>query len=559
MKKALHLLLMILMFAMLISCENMGEVANDEDVEVTFEVTMPELEEGDYTFVIFGSFSDNLIKRANALTKQDDGLYTITLKVAKDQEINYNYAILGLDEQDKTYVEVKNDQTPCAQRTIVPQNNQKISDIIERFNNVMLASEVEIVETRQLLDTNFYDNDGGNVHTLTFVNKQMTVTYVKKAGNEYACIVRSIDEDMIGRLDTITFSFKLQKDVEYLIKLEGGTRVQEEIVMGTGSSQEYVLKVRQGARNATKIVIFAHRGLAGSDAKPVVGAYNLYSVVASLKDFEPEKPYEPGKNPFHILAIGNSFSDDGLWLLYDILEDLGYDDIMVANLYIGGCSVATHKSNIEHNYANYTYRLNRNGEWISYNNYTLEAGLKDQRWDYISLQQASNYSGLLDYYQTDEIDYVYSYAKNIASLLNPDVKLVWQMTWAYQQDSTHGAFPSYNSDQMTMYNGIIECVQTVIANDEFAPIIVPNGTTIQNLRTSYIGDNITRDGYHLNEGFGRYAAALTFAAILTNQDISAVRSPSSVPAKYVALCKEAVMNAVKNPYQVTPSIYQSEK
>ena len=541
---------------MVISC---GDKNNNEDefVNIKLEVTIPELVEDNYQFIVFGNFSDGLIKEEYALNKNGD-YYTITLKLLKDSDINYNYAILGASDSDKSFIELNFDQTAHALRFILADENKTIKDEVERFDNVMLKSEEEIIETRQLLDNNFRDNDNGNVHTLTFVNKQLTVTYAKKEGNEFACIVRNIDEDIIGKLDYITFSFKLQKDVEYLIKLEGGTNDQEEVVIGTGSVQEYVLKVRQGARNAAKLVIFGHRGLTGTASKPVAGAYNLYSITATLKEFEPVGPYVPGKNPFHILAIGNSFSDDGLWLLYDILEDLGYDDIMVANLYIGGCSVATHKNNIEHNYAAYTYRLNRNGEWVSLNNYTMEAGIKDQRWDYISLQQASNYSGLIDYYQYDEIDYVYSYAKNIASVLNPDVKLVWQMTWAYQQDSTHGAFPSYNSDQMTMYNGIINCVKTIIANDEFAPIIVPNGTTIQNLRTTFIGDNVTRDGYHLNEAFGRYSAALTFALMLTGKDITDVRAPSSVALKYVALCKESVINAVKNPYQVTPSIYQKE-
>ena len=43
-----------------------------------------------------------------------------------------------------------------------------------------------------------------------------------------------------------------------------------------------------------------------------------------------------------ILAIGNSFSDDGMEHLPALLEDMGIENVEVARLYIGGCSLERH-------------------------------------------------------------------------------------------------------------------------------------------------------------------------------------------------------------------------
>ena len=43
-----------------------------------------------------------------------------------------------------------------------------------------------------------------------------------------------------------------------------------------------------------------------------------------------------------ILAIGNSFSDDGMEHLPALLESLGVKDVELARLYVGGCTLARH-------------------------------------------------------------------------------------------------------------------------------------------------------------------------------------------------------------------------
>ena len=43
-----------------------------------------------------------------------------------------------------------------------------------------------------------------------------------------------------------------------------------------------------------------------------------------------------------ILAIGNSFSTDCMQYLYDIARSGGVEEIVLGNLYYGGCSLAQH-------------------------------------------------------------------------------------------------------------------------------------------------------------------------------------------------------------------------
>ena len=130
------------------------------------------------------------------------------------------------------------------------------------------------------------------------------------------------------------------------------------------------------------------------------------------------------------------------------------------------------------------------------------------------------------------------------------------MTWAYQQNSTHGDFSKYNKDQLTMYQAIVDTVNARIESNSKIELVVPNGTSIQNARTSFVGDNLTRDGYHLSYDFGRYIAGLTLVAKMTGVDISILEyAPTGVSKAYKDIAIESVINAINNPYKVTTSKY----
>lgn len=159
----------------------------------------------------------------------------------------------------------------------------------------------------------------------------------------------------------------------------------------------------------------------------------------------------------------------------------------------------THYSNAQNDAPAYEFRINIDGTWNTEPNFKMGDAIALQDWDFVSLQQASADSGMESTYSNVQklADYV---AEKLPS--NAHAQLVWNMTWAYQGDSTHSAFPNYDSDQMTMYQMIVQTVQNKICpNDSFSKVI-PCGTAIQNARTSFVGDTLTRDGYHLTMDFG---------------------------------------------------------
>lgn len=254
-----------------------------------------------------------------------------------------------------------------------------------------------------------------------------------------------------------------------------------------------------------------------------------------------------------VLAIGNSFSEDATSWLYDIAKASGINEVVVANLYIGGASLATHWNNASGNRADYTYQKNSNGTWTSQTGKTMQYGIKDESWDIITLQQASNLSGAQSSYNTDLTNLI-SYVN--ANKTNPNAKLGWHMTWAYQSDSTHPDFPTYDKNQMTMYNAIVSSVQNKIVPNSAFSYIIPVGTAIQNVRSSFIGDTLTRDGHHLSYNLGRYIAGLTWLRTLTGisiDNLTYVPSTSEIPQPYLPVIKEAVNKAVQTPFAISQS------
>ena len=249
-----------------------------------------------------------------------------------------------------------------------------------------------------------------------------------------------------------------------------------------------------------------------------------------------------------ILAVGNSFSVDAMTNhLYGMLEGAGYDDIHLGILYVGGCSIDMHYGYFKNNSASYEYMENTNGKWVNTKEYKPSTAFALRTWDYVIVQQVSGYSGIPSSY--GNLDALMDLIKSQSRT----AKVYWQMTWAYQGNSSHSDFGKYGKDQMTMYNAIVSTVkEKIVGNPDFNGVI-PSGTAVQNARTSTLGDNLTADGYHLENAYGDYIAALTWYCTLTGEGVyDTVYCPSSVVDHHHEIA-EAVDNAVKKPFEVTAS------
>lgn len=276
----------------------------------------------------------------------------------------------------------------------------------------------------------------------------------------------------------------------------------------------------------------------------------VLTIESSDKKYSVSCTVKVAKKTIKILAIGNSFSQDAVeTYLYELAAAEGIT-LIVGNMYIGGCSLETHLTNIETSATAYSYRkIGTDGKKVSKENTSIQTALADEDWNYISVQQASPESGL--YYTYDNhLPQITKYLRNA----KPNSTLLMHQTWAYAKNSNHSGFANYNRDQMTMYNYIVNAVWKA-ADLVDIDLIIPAGTAVQNGRTSILGDSFCRDGYHLEVTYGRYTAACTwFEQIFNRSVVGNTYVPASVSEYNAKIAQNGAHYAVLKPKQVTDMV-----
>ena len=374
-----------------------------------------------------------------------------------------------------------------------------------------------------------------------------------KNGNEYVSGTGSVD------------LFKYNDEIGTLVKF--GAVVTNDASIGTGDftladvngkkvidvPAKYLLDLEDDAASyAVRIINIPDSGVGTTIYARPYYTYELNGEQVTVYGTIENDSYDHVANirrSLKILAIGNSFSVDAMKNhLYDVLKSADYDQVILGNLYIGGCSLDTHWNNINGGLSAYQYQKNdNNGEWVYTENTTALSALQDETWDIITVQQASPDSGRGN---------TYGNLQNIVNWVNDNktnsnAKVYWHMTWAYQQNSTHEGFANYGNNQMTMYNAIVDAVQNNVLTVNGINGIIPSGTAIQNLRTSGLGDTLTADGYHLKDTYGDYTAALTWFRALTGESLDLVTYWPNTVVDYKADIMQATARAVYAPYEVS--------
>ena len=273
-------------------------------------------------------------------------------------------------------------------------------------------------------------------------------------------------------------------------------------------------------------------------------------------------PLPQHPDTLRILAVGNSFSDDGTEYLPGLLEAADIHNVIVARLYIGGCTLERHCKEYADGTANYIYYKSTKNEWQTVSrNATLLDCLKDEPWDIITIQQASDDSGIYETY-AEGIPKLVSIIRKEAP--NPHAAIVWHMTWAYAANSDHRAFPRYGRDQLKMYEAIRSCTER--AGKAFnIPVVIPSGEAVQLARGTRLNNDdkvpatskvyqLTRDGYHLTRQHGRYLAACTWFETLIKPTLGKsvlgngyrlLDTEYAITGKDARLCQKCAVKAVK--------------
>lgn len=218
-----------------------------------------------------------------------------------------------------------------------------------------------------------------------------------------------------------------------------------------------------------------------------------------------------------LLSIGNSFSTDAHHFLHALAEQNSFE-LDTANLFIGGCSLKTHWQNVCEDNAFYDYELNGNEAEMKI---SIRQALESEKWDAVTLQQASADSGIYDTYQP----YLSSLAELVREL-QPQARLYFHQTWSYENGSEHPGFLNYERDSRRMFECIV-CAAEQAAQSIGAELI-KTGTVVQYLRENEKvfdyqngGISLCRDTFHLSETYGRYAAAAMWLRTLTGKKLTA--------------------------------------
>lgn len=216
-----------------------------------------------------------------------------------------------------------------------------------------------------------------------------------------------------------------------------------------------------------------------------------------------------------VLAIGNSFSQDAETYIHRIASASGIE-LMMSNLYIGGCTLERHHQNIETDEPAYEYTKTGAEKRMA----SIREALEEEKWDFVTMQQASGYSGQYETYQPHLAalsEYVRKYAPQAEQLIHE--------TWAYELDSEHVHYPYYDNCQKKMYFALRSAYEQASLSLGGARII-PCGDAMQIARSHPLfdyakgGKSLNRDGFHASLTHGRYLLGLVWVETLTGADLT---------------------------------------
>ena len=251
-----------------------------------------------------------------------------------------------------------------------------------------------------------------------------------------------------------------------------------------------------------------------------------------------------------ILFIGNSFAVDTMEYAPDVAKALGVKKVKFGTLYVGGCAIGMHYEHAINDMPAYVYYTNDGDGWTETKDYKLSDAIKSDDWDYIIINHGTHgehrYTSAQCY---EKLDPLIDYVKNLAP---KDVKIAFSLTWIGEPTSNHHEIKSYGGDVVTMRNNLVEVTKQTVLKSKI-DFFIPTGTAIENARTSRIG-LLTRDGYHLSLGVGRYTASLTFISAITGLAIDDIDwSPLGVTEYEKKVAIESANNAIKTVFDITKS------
>ena len=224
-----------------------------------------------------------------------------------------------------------------------------------------------------------------------------------------------------------------------------------------------------------------------------------------------------------VLSIGNSFSMNAHAYL-ERMAAAGKTDMVLGNLFIGGCSLERHYNNMKNDTPDYDYQIHSDGGYAVIHNHTLYHALISDDWDVITFQQVSNFSGKPDTFEPylgELVNYVRGY--------QPNAKLMLHETWAYEYGNS--ALDKYGNNPKQMYSEIEAAYN--FYSEKYGFEIIPCGKAFEEARKIDIFDNenggkslCAPDLHHASAPHGQYLLGAVWYEKLTGKSI--LENPYSV-------------------------------
>lgn len=231
----------------------------------------------------------------------------------------------------------------------------------------------------------------------------------------------------------------------------------------------------------------------------------------------------------NVLAIGNSYSQDGIRYVHQLAESCG-ENINITNLYIGGCSLYRHFKNMHTEAAVYGHEFNGYPTGLDI---SLKHALLTTEWDVITIQQQSFNSTVYETWQP-YLNELIAYIRK----LSPYSKIALQQTWGYKDDAKN---LQHYENGSAMFADVKQNYERA-AKEIGADMIIRSGEVFEGLKANGIYDYF-RDPIHASLGLGRYALGLMWLKTLTGKspyETGVIRLDEEVSEEYLEIAKKVV-------------------
>lgn len=287
---------------------------------------------------------------------------------------------------------------------------------------------------------------------------------------------------------------------------------------------------------------------------------------------EPEQPSESNAK-LKILFIGNSFTKDAVEHLPGLLAAAGIKDIKLYHMYYGGRRVYEYNDGYTSSVDYHCYRCENGAtSWTDVTGHSLHEVVSSDKWDIVTIQEHTGRAVAWDWTASQKAAFQGLVDKVKADCPDKTPDFYFIMSQAYHDmdriaTADRGQINFTTTEEM--YDVIVSMTKKLMADIPFKDVIA-TGTCLQNLRTSALNNEmcLTRDGYHMDYGISRYAAACMMFEKLISPSFDNVKldtngyryaNSSTTSGSYstpvtdanAPVALQAARYALQSPYQVT--------